>query len=150
MHFNCFGRWKIIFNKHLWYRTDCCKVFLSVPLSVCLSVFLSLCLCLSVCLCLSLSVSLLSMISFMVIIIRLSYSTIVLYVYRNHEGLGFLALKYHRKTSFTICFVTSRQHWLGKSKLKNVFISTINLSTDFNISYLTEFPTDLLLANVFR
>jgi len=128
MHFNCFGRWKIIFNKHLWYRTDCCKVFLSVPLSVCLSVCLSLSLFLSVSL--SFSVCLYTFYDF---IHGDNHQTILQYnctLYRNHEGLGFLALKYHRKTSFNICFVTSRQHWLSKSKVKNVFISTINLSTE--------------------
>ena len=43
-------------------------------------------------------------------------------VYRDYEGLGFLAPKYQ----LNICFVTSRQDWLGITKPKNVFRSTIN------------------------
>ena len=59
----------------------------------------------------------------------IQYSSTVCTVYRNHKGQEFLAPKYHPKTSFTFTFVMSRQYWLGKAKLKNVFSTTINPST---------------------
>ena len=62
----------------------------------------------------------------------LSYSSTV---YRDYEGLGFLAVKYHPKNQLIIYFLIS---WFGIAKIKNVFRSTINPSTKFfkNILFL--------------
>ena len=49
---------------------------------------------------------------------------VFVYRYRNHEGLGFLAPKYHPKTSL----IFTLWHWLGTIKPKNVFRPTINPS----------------------
>jgi len=70
-------------------------------------------------------------------------------VYRDHGGLGFLALKYHPKASLIFSyFVTSRQYRLGIAKLKKVFRSFLTNSKIYygilKILYLVEFSTDWL------
>jgi len=59
----------------------------------------------------------------MIVMHKLSYSTVVLYV-RDHDGLGFSAQQYHPKISFTF---PKQQYWLGIAKPKNVFNLTLNL-----------------------
>jgi len=53
-------------------------------------------------------------------------------VYRDYEGLEFLALKYHTKNQLKIYFVTPRQDWLGIAKCLD---TTINPSTKLMISF---------------
>ena len=49
-------------------------------------------------------------------------------VYKDHEGLGFIAQKHH-PNQLDIYFVTSRKDWLGIAKPKNVFRSAKKPST---------------------
>jgi len=55
--------------------------------------------------------------------VRLSYSTVVLYI-----GIMKVGLKYQNQLN--IYFVTSWQYWLGIAKLEKLFRSKINHSTE--------------------
>ena len=78
------------------------------------------------------------------VVLIIQYSSTV---YRDHGGQGFLAPKYHPKTSL-IYFVTSRHYGLGIAKLKNVFRSFLthskNLLKNFKFNRIFLRPTDSL------